>query len=129
MTRAQVPKPKNGALPSPALLVDVAMCDRNIARAAERFADGSVRLRPHFKAHKCTTLLRRQLAAGSCSGVTCATAAEAEVLAEAGFGDVLVANEVADPEGLAALARAGSRARVTVCVDAPKHVELLAAAG
>src|SRR3954447_17528225 len=109
MTRAQVPNPKSGALPSPALLVDIAACDRNIARAAAHFAGGPVRLRPHFKAHKCTTLLRRQVAAGSCSGVTCATAGEAEVLAGAGFEDVLVANEVADPEGLAALVRAAAR--------------------
>src|SRR4051812_647121 len=117
MTRAQVPNLENGAVPSPALLVDVAACDRNIALAAAHFADGPVRLRPHFKAHKCTTLLQRQVAAGSCSGVTCATTGEAEVLAAAGFEDVLVANEVADPEGLAALARSASRARVTVCAD------------
>jgi D-serine deaminase-like pyridoxal phosphate-dependent protein len=129
MTHAQVANPKSGALPSPALLVDVRVCDRNIALAAGHFADGPVRLRPHFKAHKCTTLLHRQIAAGSCSGVTCATAGEAEVLAAAGFEDVLVANQVADPEGLAALARAASRARVTACADDPRQVELLVAAG
>jgi D-serine deaminase-like pyridoxal phosphate-dependent protein len=116
-------------IPSPALLVDLDAADRNIARAAAAFADGPVRQRPHFKAHKCTRLMRRQLAAGGCSGVTCATAAEAEVLADAGFDDVLVANEVADERALAALARAASRARVTVCVDDSRHVELLVAAG
>ncbi|MFL5845101.1 MAG: alanine racemase [Solirubrobacteraceae bacterium] len=116
-------------LPSPALVVDLAAADRNIARAAAHFADGPVRLRPHFKAHKCTRLLRRQVDAGACSGVTCATAWEAEVLAEAGFDDVLVANEVADAQGLAALGRAASRARITVCVDSSRHVELLSAVG
>src|SRR4051794_8271457 len=106
---------KSGALqrllsayvPSPGLVVDLPAVDRNIARAGA----AGVALRPHFKAHKCTTLLQRQLSAGGCSGVTCATAAEAEVLAESGFDDVLVANEVADPDGLAALARAGAGAR------------------
>src|SRR5689334_10070552 len=129
MNRAQVPNPKSGALPTPALVVDLPACDRNIARAAERFSAGDVRLRPHFKAHKCTTLLARQVAAGGCSGVTCATAAEAEVLADAGFQDILVANELADPAGLAALTRAGAQARVTVCIDSARHLELLAAAG
>jgi D-serine deaminase-like pyridoxal phosphate-dependent protein len=116
-------------LPSPALLVDLAAVDRNIARAVELLGDGPVRLRPHFKAHKCTRLMRRQVAGGRCSGVSCATAAEAEVLADAGFDDILVANQVADPAGLASLRRAGTRVRVTVCVDDARHVELLAATG
>ncbi|MCW2991172.1 MAG: alanine racemase domain protein [Solirubrobacterales bacterium] len=110
-------------------MVNLAAADRNIARAAAAFTAGPVRLRPHFKAHKCTRLLQRQLDAGGCSGVTCATAWEAEVLAEQGFGDILVANEVAGDRALAALGRAASRARITVCVDAPRHVELLTAVG
>ena len=68
-------------LATPCLIVDRAAADRNIARAAEFFATRRAKLRPHFKAHKCTTLLRRQVDAGSCSGVTCATAYEAELLA------------------------------------------------
>jgi D-serine deaminase-like pyridoxal phosphate-dependent protein len=116
-------------LPSPALIVDRAAADRNIERAAQWSAAGDVRLRPHFKAHKCTQLLQRQVDAGGCSGVTCATAAEAEVLAEAGFDAVLVANEVADRRGLAALARAAARTDVTACVDSARHVELLAGTG
>ena len=115
-------------LATPALVADLAALDRNIAVAAQRFTSGPARLRPHFKAHRCTRLLARQVAAGGCSGVTCATAHEAEVLAEAGFEDILVANEVADAAGVAALARAAGRARVTVCVDDAHHVELLAGA-
>jgi D-serine deaminase-like pyridoxal phosphate-dependent protein len=88
-------------------------------------AASGVRLRPHFKAHKCTRLMARQVGPGRGEGVTCATAHEAEVLARAGFDDLLVANEVADPGGLAALERAAARADVTVCVDDPRHVELL----
>ncbi len=111
---------------TPALVVDVAAADANVAAAA----GGPAPLRPHFKAHKCTTLLRRQVERdGRVTGVTCATAHEAEVLAAAGFDDVLVANEVADASALAALARAGARARVTVAVDHPAHVALLVAAG
>ena len=72
-------------LATPCLIVDRAASDRNIARVAEYFAKGRAKLRPHFKAHKCTTLLRRQVDAGSCTGVTCATAYEAELLAKKGF--------------------------------------------
>ena len=96
--------------PTPALIVDVAAADRNVARAA----GAGIAVRPHFKAHKCTTLLRRQLTPPNARGVTCATAHEAEVLAAAGFDDVLVANEVADVHALAALARAAQHTDVTV---------------
>ena len=42
-------------LATPALVVDPVAADHNIAAAG-------VRLRPHFKAHKCPELMRRQLA-------------------------------------------------------------------
>lgn len=112
-------------LATPCLVIDLAAAERNIGRAAERFARGPVKLRPHFKAHKLTALMRRQIDAGGCSGVTCATAYEAEVLAGEGFDDILVANQVVDPGGVAALARAAARARVTVAVDCLAQVEIL----
>jgi D-serine deaminase-like pyridoxal phosphate-dependent protein len=112
-------------LPSPCLVVDRAASDRNIERMAARFADTEVKLRPHFKAHKCTTLMKRQLAAGSCVGVTCATAWEAEVLAREGFEDILLANQVADRRGLQSLVSAARRSKLTVCVDDERHVALL----
>jgi D-serine deaminase-like pyridoxal phosphate-dependent protein len=107
------------------MLVDVGACERNIARAAAYYQDTKAKLRPHFKAHKCTELLARQVAAGSCTGVTCATAMEAEVLAEHGFADILVANQVVTRTGLASLGRAASRSEVTVAVDHLDHVNLL----
>lgn len=115
-------------LPTPCAIVDVAACERNIARAVSvvQGRAGS-RLRPHFKAHKCSALLARQVAAGGCSGVTCATASEAEVLAERGFDDILVANQVVAGPALQALARAAQRSAITVVVDDLEQVSLLAA--
>jgi D-serine deaminase-like pyridoxal phosphate-dependent protein len=112
-------------LPSPCLVVDRAAADRNIQRAADAFSGGSIKLRPHFKAHKCSTLMKRQHAAGNCIGTTCATAWEAEVLAREGFDDVLVANQVADRPALQSLVRAAGKTKLTVCIDDPRHVELL----
>ena len=57
-------------IPTPALVVDVPAMGRTIRRMAEFFADGPCRLRPHFKAHKTPEIASRQLAAGSCSGLT-----------------------------------------------------------
>jgi D-serine deaminase-like pyridoxal phosphate-dependent protein len=112
-------------LPTPCLVVDVEASDRNIETAAARFRDGPARLRPHFKAHKCTALMKRQLAAGGCVGVTCQTPYEAVVLADAGIADILVANETTEPIALDALAAAARKAAVMTCVDHERHVALL----
>jgi D-serine deaminase-like pyridoxal phosphate-dependent protein len=112
-------------LPSPCLVVDLAAAERNVERAVSHVAGSTTKLRPHFKAHKCTTLMKTQLSAGGCAGVTCATAWEAQVLARAGFPDVLVANQVADRRGLASLAIAARTTRLTVCIDDPSHVAIL----
>jgi D-serine deaminase-like pyridoxal phosphate-dependent protein len=82
------------------------------------------RLRPHVKAHKCTTLARRQAALGH-RGFTCATVREVEGLASAGLGeDLLLANEVLDARRLGAI-----RGRVTVAVDSEETIAAAAAGG
>ena len=82
------------------------------------------RLRPHVKAHKCTSLARRQAALGH-RGFTCATIREVEGLASAGLGDdLLLANEVVDARRLGAI-----RARVTVAVDSEQTIAAAAAGG
>ena len=84
---------------TPSLLVDLATAERNIGRAADYYRNNKVKLRPHFKAHKMSALMQLQIDAGGCSGVTCATPYEAEVLANAGIDNILVANQIADPAG------------------------------
>lgn len=112
-------------LPTPALIVDAeALADNIAAMAATLPGD---RLRPHVKAHKCTSLARRQAAAGHL-GFTCATIRECEGMAAGGLGDdLLLANEVLDASRLGALVRAG--ARVTLAVDSPETIEAAAAGG
>jgi D-serine deaminase-like pyridoxal phosphate-dependent protein len=82
------------------------------------------RLRPHVKAHKCTTLARRQAAEGHRS-FCCATVREMVGMAAAGLGhDLLLANETLDARRLAPL-----DARVTVAVDSEATIAAAAAAG
>ena len=114
-------------LPTPALIVDTQALDRNIRRMADFFSTTTCRLRPHVKAHKTPEIARRQLAAGSCSGLTCATVKEAEAVAGLGAG-LLIANEIVDAgkcDRIAALARGGE---VAVAVDSAVGVEMLGAA-
>jgi D-threonine aldolase len=112
-------------VPTPALLVDGDALERNIATMA-RALPGE-RLRPHVKAHKCTSLARRQAAAGH-DGFTCATIRECEGMAAAGLGqDLLLGNEVLDARRLGALTAAGSR--VTVAVDSAATIDAAANGG
>ena len=114
-------------IPTPALVVDIAALDRNIRRMAEFFASGPCRLRPHFKAHKTPEIARRQLAAGSCVGLTCATVSEAEIAAGV-CSDLLIANELIGPGKCDRAAVLAGRVQVTVAVDSTAGVRELAAA-
>jgi D-threonine aldolase len=112
-------------LDTPALLIDAAALEENIATMAAALP--GPRLRPHVKAHKCTGLARRQAAAGH-HAFTCATIRECEGMAAAGLGeDLLLANEVLDARRLGNLVAAG--ARVTVAVDSAETIEAAASGG
>jgi D-serine deaminase-like pyridoxal phosphate-dependent protein len=114
-------------VPTPALLLDLAALDRNIAKMAAFFARGPCRLRPHVKAHKTPEIARRQLAAGSCSGLTCATVSEAEAVA-AFCDDVLVANEIVGADRCGRIAELARARRVSVAVDSLEGLEAIARA-
>ncbi len=113
---------ETGDLQTPALLVDAAACEHNLAAMAAALP--GARLRPHVKAHKSTALAHRQAAAGHRT-FTCATIREVEGLAAAGLGDdLLLANEVLDVRRLGRL-----DARVTVAVDSEATIVAAAAGG
>lgn len=104
-------------LDTPALLLDRAASDRNLGKMADFFGGKECQLRPHFKNHKCVTLARRQLAAGSAVGMTCAKLGEAEVLADGGVSDVLIANQVVGPHKMKRLVEVARRINLKVAVD------------
>src|SRR6187399_675668 len=107
-------------LPTPALIVERAALDHNLATMAA--AHPGRRLRPHVKAHKCTSLAQRQRAVGHAS-FTCATPREAVGMAATGLGDdLLVANEVVDPRRLEALAALADEASIMIAVDSPETI-------
>jgi D-threonine aldolase len=120
-----IPAGALGSLRTPCLVVDLAAADRNIGRAEAIAVSGGIRLRPHFKAHKCSRLLARQLASRSAVGATCQTLREALVLARAGVTDLLVANQLVTDQDIAAIAEVAGLARLTVAVDDPDHIALL----
>lgn len=93
---------------TPALVVDGAALDQNIADAARWARDASVVLRPHGKTHKSVAVAKRQLAAGA-EGITVATADEACIFLEAGVPSVTIARPIIRAETAAAPLRIAAR--------------------
>ena len=82
-------------IPSPSLLLGLEAIERNLQTMLS-IAGSPARLRPHVKTHKLGWLVQRQIALGITS-FKCATIAEAEMCAQAGAPDVLIAFQLVGP--------------------------------
>lgn len=120
---------KVSEIATPALIVDLPAMQRNIDRMAAYYAGRACKLRPHFKAHKTPAIARRQLAGGQCTGITCATVGEAEVVVADGIdAEILIANEVVGPGKAARVAALAKRVPLIVAVDSEFGLRDLSAA-
>lgn len=117
--------PRND-LATPALLLDVAAMDRNIAAMAAFAEAQSIALRPHAKTHKSGEIARRQIAAGAV-GICCAKLAEAEALAGDGVGNIHLTSPVVTPGAIERLAALHRRIALSVVVDHPDNARALGA--
>jgi D-serine deaminase-like pyridoxal phosphate-dependent protein len=120
--------PRLHELRTPCLVCDERRARANCERASHHAVQSGTVIRPHAKAHKCSNLLRMQLSWPGTHGVTCATVEEALTLAQLGFDDLLVANEVVSRSGCDALAATARQAVVTVAVDGVDGIACAAAA-
>ena len=113
------------AIYSPGLLFYRDLIRHNIHRMVE-MADGPQRLRPHVKTHKTREIVRLELEAGI-TRHKCATLAEAEMLADCGAPDVLLAYLLVGPNcaRMARLVEAFPGCRWSVLGDHPKALEAL----
>jgi D-serine deaminase-like pyridoxal phosphate-dependent protein len=114
-------------LDTPQLLIDLDVVDANLERMFGPFRGKGVGVRVHFKSLKCAGLARYIAAAGA-NGFLCAKLNEAEVLADAGLTDILVANQIVGPVKTRRLAMLARRAQVRVCVDSEENVAELSRA-
>jgi D-serine deaminase-like pyridoxal phosphate-dependent protein len=112
-------------LPTPAVLVDLDVVERNIARQAERARAAGVRLRPHAKTHKSPEIARMQLAAGA-AGISLAKTSEAEVFAAEGFDDIFIAYPVVGSGKAERLLALADRLRLAVGTDSVEGARALA---
>jgi D-serine deaminase-like pyridoxal phosphate-dependent protein len=83
-------------VPSPALLIYPDRVASNIRRMLQIVDGDAARLRPHVKTHKMAEVMRMQIDAGI-TKYKAATIAEAELAAECGAADVLLAYQPVGP--------------------------------
>jgi D-serine deaminase-like pyridoxal phosphate-dependent protein len=115
------------ALDTPALVLDRAALERNIAKMAAVAEQHGIGLRPHVKSHKCARIAHMQIDAGAL-GVSCATLGEAEAMVDAGIPGVLITSPVVSSNKLRRLValadKAGPRQLMVVVDDARNVAEL-----
>jgi D-serine deaminase-like pyridoxal phosphate-dependent protein len=75
-------------LPTPSMVVDIDLFEKNLKTMADYARSAGIFLRPHVKVHKSVDVARRQIALGAI-GVTTATIAESELMSNAGIKGVL----------------------------------------
>jgi D-serine deaminase-like pyridoxal phosphate-dependent protein len=75
-------------LPTPCMIVDLDLFEKNVKHMADHSKAGGINVRPHVKIHKSVDVGKRQIAAGAI-GLTTATIAESELMSGAGIKHVL----------------------------------------
>ena len=112
---------------TPALTIDLDTLERNLERMASSCRRQGVGLRPHTKTHKTPEVARLQLERGAV-GLTVAKVGEAEVMAEAGLDDILIAYPVWGAERLKRLAELARSRRIIVSLDSEATAQQLSKA-
>ena len=112
---------------TPSVVVDLDRVRRNIDRLQAACDAARIACRPHIKTHKSPVIAEMQRRAGA-KGITCQKLGEAEVMAAAGFDDILVTYNILGEEKVARLAALMHKASMTMVADNPIVVDSLAAA-
>jgi D-serine deaminase-like pyridoxal phosphate-dependent protein len=113
---------------TPCAVVDLDVVDRNIAHVQALCYSAGRANRPHIKTHKSPVLARRQLDAGAI-GITCQKLGEAEVMANAGIEDILIATNIIGAARSGRLAAMQRRLPLKICADNPVSLAAYAEAG
>lgn len=114
-------------LDTPVLCVDLGAFEANLQFLANTVLSAGKSWRPHSKGHKSPSVAWRQIRAGAI-GVTCAKVSEAEVMAQAGIRDILIANVIAGSPKVERLAALCCAADPIICCDHFAQAEPIAAA-
>src|SRR5438270_4728633 len=87
-------------LPTPCMVVDLEIFEKNLRTMAEHCRNTGIHLRGHVKVHKSPDIAKRQLALGSI-GLTCATVAECELMTQSGLKGILLTRQPVSKNNIA----------------------------
>lgn len=126
MRKIPLPGTAVDQLDTPVLVIDLDALEKNINVIATHYSDTKIKLRPHVKNHKSPQIAWMQVnAGGTVGGVCAAKVSEAEVFVEAGFPNVLIANQIVSAPKIQRLMSLAKRANLMVVVDDLEQVKLL----
>lgn len=103
---------------TPCAVIDLDIVERNIAKAQALCDNAGMINRPHIKTHKSPVLAQMQFAAGA-RGITCQKLGEAEVMANAGITDIIIATNLLGAARSGRLGALQRRIPLKVCADNP----------
>jgi len=112
---------------TPSVVVDLERVERNIARVQAACEAAGVANRPHIKTHKSPAIAGMQMAAGAI-GITCQKIGEAEVMAHAGFKEILISYNILGQNHIDRLAALMGHAQIIACADNTMAIDALAMA-
>ena len=118
--------PSENDLPTPALVIDTRIVERNLSQLAQYCRQHKIGLRPHTKTHKSLVMAKRQLAHGAI-GLTVAKVGEGEVMKQASK-DLLVAYPALDEYRAKHIADLAHECTMRVAIDSTFAADALSAA-
>ncbi|WP_417453986.1 D-TA family PLP-dependent enzyme [Kiloniella sp.] len=110
---------------TPAVLIDVAIAQKNIEKLQGHCDQHDILLRPHIKTHKLPCMAKRQIKAGAI-GITCQKIGEAEIMAASGINDILITYNIVGDQKLNRLAQLAQKCTLSVVADNEYVIEGLA---
>jgi len=114
-------------LPTPSVLVDLDVLERNILKMAEFTKSKNCGLRPHAKSHKSPFIAKKQMNAGAV-GVCCQTIIEAEAMIMNGIEHILLTHNLASAPMIERFLSLAKNGDAKILVDGPENAEMLAKA-
>lgn len=120
---------KLAELSTPAVLVDLKVAQKNIARFQAYANEHGLKVRPHIKTHKLPRIAEMQLEAGA-TGITCQKVSETEAMVAGSeeIDDVLITYNIVGRPKLQKLVDLARRVKVSVVADNATVVEGLSQA-
>ena len=119
--------PEIEKIDTPAVLIDVSLAEKNLARAQDHITARGMLARPHIKTHKLPRFAHRQIELGA-TGITCQKLSEAEVMAGHGIDDILITYNILGEGKLGRLRALADKIDLSVCADNAHVVSSLAGA-